>query len=85
MPIILKYTLDCLDNNEFNLFARQGAIELFYNLFEQLNTDIIDIDVMGLGKIYNQFVFYLVIIINNICPTTLTNHWHHEKESFADF
>ncbi|CAF0748348.1 unnamed protein product [Brachionus calyciflorus] len=56
MQIILEYTLDCLDNNEFNLFARQGAIELIYNLFEQLNTDIIPF-----------IVIFIVPILKRMC------------------
>ncbi|CAF0748316.1 unnamed protein product [Brachionus calyciflorus] len=56
MQIILEYTLDCLDNNEFNLFARQGAIELIYNLFEQLNTDIIPF-----------IVIFIVPVLKRMC------------------
>ena len=56
MQILLEYTLDCLDNNEFNLFARQGAIELIFNLFEQLNTDIIPF-----------IVIFIVPVLKRMC------------------
>lgn len=56
MQIILEYTLDCLDNNEFNLFSRQGAIELIYCLFEQLNNSIIPF-----------IVIFIVPILKRMC------------------
>jgi TATA-binding protein-associated factor len=52
----LEYILDCLDNNEFNLFARQGAIEFLYCLFDQLNTQIIPF-----------IVIFIVPVLKRMC------------------
>lgn len=56
MQLILEYALDCLDNNEFNLFSRQGAIELIYCLFEQLSNQIIPF-----------IVIFIVPILKRMC------------------
>jgi len=41
MSLLLEPIFDCLENSEFNLFSRQGAIELVYCVFEKLNEMII--------------------------------------------
>lgn len=54
MGLLLEYTFDCLDNSEFNLFSRQGAIELVYCLFEQLNEQIIPFTVIFIVPILKR-------------------------------
>jgi TATA-binding protein-associated factor len=54
MSLLLEYTLDCLDNSEYNLFSRQGAIELVYCLFEQLNEQIIPFTVIFIVPILKR-------------------------------
>ena len=41
MDLILEYLIEILDNSEFNVFARQGAVELIHCLCEKLTTSII--------------------------------------------
>lgn len=53
---ILEYTFECLENNEFNLFARQGSIELIHCLCEQLGNAIIPF-----------IVIFIVPILRRMC------------------
>ena len=46
MSLLLEPIFDCLENSEFNLFSRQGAIELVYCIFERLNELIIPFTVI---------------------------------------
>ena len=46
MSLLLEAIFDCLEHSEFNLFSRQGAIELVYCIFEKLNELIIPFTVI---------------------------------------
>lgn len=56
MQMLLEYTIECLENNEFNLFARQGAIELIHCLLEQLGHAVIPF-----------IVIFIVPILKRMC------------------
>ncbi|RNA12097.1 TATA-binding -associated factor 172-like protein [Brachionus plicatilis] len=87
MQILLEYTLDCLDNNEFNLFARQGAIELIFNLFEQLNTDIIPFIVIFIVPILKRMcdLDWYVRSVASQCFGTLVKLYPLSTSSGTDF
>ena len=54
MELILEPLLDTLDSSEFNLFARQGALELIYCLCERLNELIIPFTVIFIVPILKR-------------------------------
>lgn len=56
MQALLEYTIECLENSEFNLFARQGAIELMHCLLESLGHDVIPF-----------IVIFIVPILRRMC------------------
>lgn len=56
MQMLLEYTIECLENSEFNLFARQGAIELIHCLLEQLGHAVIPF-----------IVIFIVPILKRMC------------------
>lgn len=58
MHMLLEYTIECLENSEFNLFARQGAIELVHCMLEHLGHAIIPF-----------IVIFIVPILKRMCDT----------------
>lgn len=56
MHMLLEYTIECLENSEFNLFARQGAIELIHCLLDQLGHAVIPF-----------IVIFIVPILKRMC------------------
>lgn len=87
MQILLEFTLDCLDNNEFNLFARQGAIELIFNLFEQLNNDIIPFIVIFIVPVLKRMcdLDWYVRSMASQCFGTLVKLYPLSTSNSADF
>ncbi len=54
MELILEFVVDLMDTNEFDLFARQGALELVYCLCERLNEQIIPFTVIFIVPILKR-------------------------------
>ncbi len=54
MNLILEYLLDTLDNSDFDLFARQGSVELIYCLCERFNNLIIPFTVIFIVPILKR-------------------------------
>ncbi len=54
MNLILEYLLDTLDNSDFNLFARQGSVELIYCLCERFGNLIIPFTVIFIVPILKR-------------------------------
>jgi TATA-binding protein-associated factor len=73
MSLLLEFTIDCLENNEFNLFSRQGAIELVYCIFEKLNDLIIPFTVIFIVPVLKRMcdLDWFVRSIASQCFATL--------------